>query len=358
MNVDFGNKKLDFMENGKREKILRTLLKNQIKYVYNTTRSYQEQYDKRGIDPKQINAIDDLNKLPILTKEKIRSMNDHYGPLPHKYKKALVTSQININPYGSRLHKMFSTSGTTGKPTNVFYTENDWKILGDLVKRVYQDVPIDKYSVLFNAVHAGHIGGQMTDQFQRAGFTVIRKHFRANDEQALTQIKNFGCNVLVSVPHAVGKGGGTDDLVKSDTEGLIGDQIKVVISGGAAMKDELRRLLIDLGVEYIIEDYASSELLHMAAECEFQTGLHILFGPSLVEIVDLKSGEHVASEERGRIVLTVLDREGSQFIRYDLGDEATFIDEPCECGRTTPRIKDIKRVEDLERLETGCRVWE
>jgi phenylacetate-coenzyme A ligase PaaK-like adenylate-forming protein len=77
-----------------------------------------------------------------------------------------------------------------------------------------------------------------------------------------------------------------------------------------------------------------------------------LQGNTYTEVVR-EDGTHVADGERGRIVLTGI-KHGSRYVRYVVGDEATFVAEPCRCGRLTPRLVHIERVLDLERLRRGC----
>ena len=357
--LDFADSNLDRMEPEKRKKLLEDLIQEQVKYAYNTTEIYKHQFDRIGLKPEDIKTIEDFRKkVPILTKDNLRSIG-MYGLLPKIYQEALDKSQQRLSSE-SRIYKMFSTSGSTGKPTNSFYTKMDWKNSIDLVIRTLSHIPSIEYKILFNGFHSGHIGGHLiNDGFCEAGAIVIPRHFRADDKTALQQIKDYHCNAIMAPPHSVAsKGGSIEALVERDIENLLGKQIKTIIYAGFPMKNELNETLRELGIKNIFSFYGSSEVIPAAAECQANEGMHLMQIPNLIEIIDLKSGEHVSNGERGRVIVTSLNRQASQFIRYDLGDEATFIDEPCSCGRTTPRIKDIKRVEDLRRLQTGCTVWE
>ena len=90
-----------------------------------------------------------------------------------------------------------------------------------------------------------------------------------------------------------------------------------------------------------------------AAECERNDGMHLYQGFIYTEILDERTWRPVRSGERGFVAMTGL-RKGSRFLRYLVGDEATFVDELCTCGRRSPRIKDVQRILDLERLRGGC----
>ena len=357
--IDFADSNIDWMEPEKRKKLLEELIQEQVRYAYKTTEIYKRQFDKIGLKLENIKTIEDFREnVPILTKENLRTFG-MYGLLPKIYQEALDKSQREFS-LESRIYKIFSTSGSTGKPTNSFYTKKDWKNSIDLVVRSLNHIPSEEYKVLFNGFHPGHIGGPLiNDGFCESGAVVVPRHFRADDKAALQQIKDYNCNAIMAPPHSVaGKGGSIEALVERDIENLFRKQIKTVIYAGSSMKKELSEILRELGIKNIFSFYGSSEVIPAAAECQANEGMHLMQIPNLIEIIDLKSGEHVLNGERGRVIVTALNRQASQFIRYDLGDEATFIDEPCSCGRTTPRIKDIKRVEDIKRLQTGCTVWE
>ena len=95
--------------------------------------------------------------------------------------------------------------------------------------------------------------------------------------------------------------------------------------------------------------------------------MHILSGHIALFVVD-NNQKHVSSNQRGLVISSKIasyddsgnasTNEGTQLLNFHVGDEVTFVDEPCTCGRTTPRIRDIKRVSFLQdKLESGCEQW-
>lgn len=354
MDIDLSNPELDRISLEKRQQIIEKVLENQVRYSYNQCEFYKKRFDSVGIKPKSI-TFKEFEEIPTLTKQEILS-SEVNSILPEEYQKVLSNGQKNLC-FENTIYRVYFTSGTTGSSLDSFYTFNDWMNCGDCITRMFDSTNLDS-NILFNSLHVGHIAGAAgNDHFIELGYSVIPKYFKGDDKKALEQIRNYKCDAIFGVPHSAGKGGSIEELVMADKEDTSMNNIRTVFSTAAPMNAALKEALRGIGVEKIFELYGCSELGWLAMKCQENNGYHLMQGWIFGEVIDPKKGEHVNSGERGILVFTALNREGSQFIRYAVGDEATYIDEPCECGRTTPRIKDVERVEDLERLETGCRVW-
>ena len=114
-----------------------------------------------------------------------------------------------------------------------------------------------------------------------------------------------------------------------------------------SMRSQTRRIL---GVE-IADNYGTTEAF-VGWQCPVGS-YHVNSEHVLVEIVD-ENGRRVSSGQAGRVVITTLENRLMPLIRYDLGDYATILDEPCACGRTLPRIGNILgRAINLFRLPNG-----
>ncbi|RQD81404.1 phenylacetate--CoA ligase family protein, partial [Methanosalsum natronophilum] len=95
--------------------------------------------------------------------------------------------------------------------------------------------------------------------------------------------------------------------------------------------------------------FGTSELSGpLFTECLYQDGIHIWADQFLVEVIDTDTGEPVPEGERGELVITTLSKEALPLIRYKIGDTTVLNTEPCQCGRTHPRIMRILgRVDDM-----------
>jgi phenylacetate-CoA ligase len=95
----------------------------------------------------------------------------------------------------------------------------------------------------------------------------------------------------------------------------------------------------------------------VASECEGRCGLHVWSDHFLAEIIDPDTGEQVGPGERGELILTTLSKEAMPFLRYRTKDITVLDTEPCECGRTHPRIKKIMGRSDDMLIIRGVNVF-
>jgi len=266
-----------------------------------------------------------------------------------------------------RIGKTFSSSGSTGRVAEVYYTQEDWENTLAVIRRGMRHIPLENYSRIWNGFHQGHVAGKVfEDAYNRAGSLVKNRHFNSKDDQdSLKQIvrDKSNCLCLPADSGKVSKGGDLKHMLLADKDNVIGKQIKTIITTGGPRSEALvaqvhqrnKLARVDFKTQFV--DYAGcAEVLPTVAECEANDGMHFLEGITYVEVIHPETKKHVKNGERGILIYTAF-KKGSRFIRYIVGDEATFVDEPCTCGRTTPRIKDLKRIMDIQRFEEGCGVW-
>jgi phenylacetate-CoA ligase len=165
-------------------------------------------------------------------------------------------------------------------------------------------------------------------------------------------------------PNKKAKGASIDDLLNEDFDNVVGRSVRLVLTAGAPTRGEVDvRARLDEAAALagnppvaVCEWYGSAEVGIAAASCD-HGHLHFVQGTVYGEVVDPETGAAVGDGERGLVVLTAL-RNGSRYLRYVVGDAATVETGPCACGRTTPRLTAIARVEDAIRLKRGCAVAE
>jgi phenylacetate-CoA ligase len=118
-------------------------------------------------------------------------------------------------------------------------------------------------------------------------------------------------------------------------------KVRLLIIGGETYPDELKaNLAEEFGAE-VRAMYGGAETGFVASECSVGGGMHC-FSPSIVEIIDPITRDHVAAGQPGEIVTTDLSRKGLPLIRYRTGDITAGVNaEPCPCGRTSPRLGKI-----------------
>lgn len=118
-------------------------------------------------------------------------------------------------------------------------------------------------------------------------------------------------------------------------------KIRLLIIGGEIIEEQEKARLADVYNAEIREMYGWAETGFVAAQCREGGGMHC-FSYNIVEVVDPNTGEPVGPGERGEVVVTDVSRRAMPLIRYRTGDiTAGLNDEPCPCGRTSPRLEGV-----------------
>ncbi len=267
-------------------------------------------------------------------------------------------------------HMVRGTGGTTGRPVSIFWTRADWLAFTHALLRYAGPLRALGRLRFWNGYHQGHVSGPIFDDLVRMlGGTSIPRHFRATDEQALDDIERLRADALIITPKSgSGKGGSLEDLLSIDPRFLRRLRIKALLVSSTALDAELAEEAREQGVSVITNYYGSTEAAPAGASCEADpTIFHLSQGHVFVEVVD-EQGSHVASGERGRVVVSRIGAEhdgelaparGTQLIRYLNGDSAIYERAPCRCGRSSARLHSILRVSDIEdKLKGGCERWD
>ena len=339
---------------------------------------HRQRFQSEGHNPSDIHSFEDFEKLPFLGPLDVGSTPETFL-LPDTYREKLRSGLGDLPP-SERMVKKFTTTGSSGMGRKVtYYTQTDWDMLTADMLRHFQHVPADEISLVMHAFQPAHSCGRMfEDGLHRFGSSVEFRHFaNRTDESVLEQMKialqeQGGFNCLSAPPCLppglkIKKGGTLDALLDADKDNFIGTNIRTIITAGAPRDIPEFRLLervweanekAQMPKTNFVDIYGCAEVGPAATECECNDGFHLIQGHIYTEVVNEKTRKHVKNGERGLVLHTGL-RQGSRYIRYVVGDEATFITDPCPCGRTSPRIKDVVRVMEKDRLMQGCAgVWD
>ena len=340
--TELADDNFDYIDQCEREIALVTAFKEQVRFARTHIPFWQNRYSNELVDETTIEKWSDIGDVPILTKEEFRSI----PPLELVPKKYLP--QLCINRW---------TSGTTGNPTVACWTYADWNAAVASVTRVVgRQAPADCLTA-FNAFSQGHVTGPLLGAgLRKLGMAVIdRGHHTEEVFSTADHIRLFEFDTLVIPGKSVqGKGVGLDGLLSDQPKLIRNHRIKWWIGAAGTFEPGTINRSKEQGVESISNFYGSSEFAPFALSCSINhSEFHISQGHVLVEVVD-EHGTHVTNGKFGRIVVTHLSgldekgnscvHTGTQIIRLAAGDGATYFDEPCECGLTTPRLYDIQRV--------------
>ncbi|MCG7840892.1 MAG: phenylacetate--CoA ligase [Methanomassiliicoccales archaeon] len=307
-------------------------LKMLVYKLYTFSPFYRQKMMDKGVTPEDIRTLADVTKLPFMTKKDLR---DGYPD------KLFLASPREVVRY-------HASSGTTGKPTIVGYTQNDIQNWSESVARGLVSAGISTDDVLQVSYTYGLFSGGLGLHYaaEKVGAAVVPAS-TGNTERQIDLIRDMGVTAIAATPsYLLHLGEVAEKMgvsIKNDTK------LRLGILGAEPWSQRMRDRIEEwLGIR-AIDIYGASELSGpLWCECSEQKGIHVWSDIALVEVIDPVTEEPVAPGEKGELVITMLQKEALPIIRYRLGDITTLHEEVCSCGRTHPRIGRIQgRVDDM-----------
>lgn len=289
-----------------------------------------------GFDPESLTSAADITKLPFTTKDDLRS----------QYPYGMLTRSVD------EFVRLHASSGTTGTPTAVFYTQKDLDTWADLMARSMYACGCRKSDVCQNMSGYGLFTGGLGIHYgaERLGMLTIPAG-AGNTKRQIKLIRDFKVTVLHIIPSFA-----LYFAQKVQEEGFRTEDMpwRIALIGAEPHTEEARRKIEEMMHIKAYNSYGLSEMNGpgVAFECVHQKGMHVWEDAYLTEIINPETGEHVAEGEIGELVMTTLTREGMPIIRYRTRDLTRFIPGKCECGRTHRRIDRIAgRADDMMILK-------
>ena len=315
-------------------------LRKVVDRVYHNVEPYRKKMQEAGLEPGDINGIEDLHKLPFTTKDDLRD-NYPFG--------LFAAPQSDI----VRIH---ASSGTTGKATVVGYTRKDIDVWRECVARCCTMAGLGKNDIIQVAYGYGLFTGGLGGHYgaEHLGATVVPMS-TGNTKKLIDMMIDFGATGLMCTPSYL------MHIAEVIEEMGVKDKIKLKATiNGAEPWTENMRIQIEerLGI-HAHDIYGLSEIMGpgVACDCIHHKGLHIFEDHFLPEIIDPKTLQPVAPGETGELVITTLTKEGIPLIRYRTKDLTSLSYDKCECGRTTARISRFKGRSDDMLIIRGVNVF-
>ena len=307
-------------------------LVKQVKHVYDNVEYYRNLMDEKGVKPEDIKSIDDLHKLPFLTKADLRDAYP-YGLLATDLKNCV---------------RIQSTSGTTGRRVVAFYTQQDVDLWEQCCARAIvaaggtnEDVCQVAYGYGLFTGGPGLNGGS-----HKVGCLTLPMS-SGNTERQIQFMQDLHATILCCTPSYAAYIGETLKEM-----GISPDEIdlKAGIFGAEPWTEEMRRdIEKSLGIKaYDIYGLTETSGPGVSFECEEQTGMHINEDHFLAEIIDPETGEVLPEGSKGELVFTSLDKEAFPLLRYRTRDICVLSRKKCSCGRTLIKMsKPMGRSDDM-----------
>ncbi|MER5531332.1 phenylacetate--CoA ligase PaaK [Streptomyces sp. NPDC002677] len=301
-----------------------TRLRTTLRHAYDNVELYRGKFDAAGVRPEDCHTLADLARFPFTTKADLR---DTY-------------------PFGmfavpmSEVRRVHASSGTTGRPTVVGYTDNDLSMWADVVARSIRAAggrPGHKVHIsygygLFTGGLGAHYGAE------RAGCTVIPASGGMTARQVQI-IQDFRPEIIMVTPSYM-----LTLLDEFERQGIDprSTSLEVGIFGAEPWTEEMRREIEERLDIHAVDIYGLSEVIGpgVAQECvETKDGLHVWEDHFLPEVVDPLTDEVLAEGDSGELVFTSLTKEALPIIRYRTRDLTRLLP-----GTARPGLRRIEKI--------------
>jgi phenylacetate-CoA ligase len=304
-----------------------------VEYAYENVDFYREALDEAGVSPDDIEGVEDVSKLPFTTKEDFRD----------EYPDGLFAVD---HDEVSRIH---ASSGTTGKPKIVSYTDEDLGVWREVMARSLHAAGVRPDHVVQNAYGYGLFTGGLGfhDGVEELGACVIPTG-GGNTSRQLDMLQDLESDVLACTPSYCLYLAEAAEERGIDPRDL---PLSTVVIGAEPFTDPMRDEIEEALDVTAVDVYGLSEIIGpgVSIECEeVQNGLHVWEDHFLPEVVDPRTGEPLPEGEEGELVLTTLTKQALPVLRYRTGDMTSLTYEECDCGRTVARMDNVTgRTDDL-----------
>lgn len=310
------------------------LLRTTIKHAYETVPYYNSLFKRHGLKPSNIRELEDINKIPILTKDLVKKAGTNILSTKYLHRKLLVNN----------------TAGSTGKPLTTYRTMST-RYLGRA----------NRFRIFFTN------GFKIYDSITRLKYYPPPKKFfhylginRCNHISYELDIPQQA-NVLQSLHPSVidGRPGRLEQICRHlRDKGIKIIRPNLIFSDSECLFDYQRELIRNwLGVNPI-DIYGSVEFGDVAWECHKHEGYHINSDLLHLQIIDPQNpSKEVKEGERGFIVISNFSNPAMPFLRYSIEDTAVPTNHHCSCGRSFPLLKEISgRVSGFLTLPSGNQI--
>ena len=316
-------------------------LVKQVRHVWDNVPYYRKKMEEKGLTPDDIRSVDDLHKLPFLSKADLRNA----------YPYGLLGKPLN------ECVRIHSTSGTTGKRVVAFYTQHDVDIWEDCCARAIvaaggtkDDVCQVSYGYGLFTGGAGLHGGS-----HKVGCLTVPASSGNTDRQIMF-IMDLQATILCCTPSYAAYLG---ERMREMGLGPNDIPLKAGIFGAEAWSEEMRQDIQNtLGIK-AYDIYGLTELSGpgVSFECSAQAGMHVNEDHFIPEIIDPDTEEVLPDGAEGELVFTAIDKEAFPMIRYRTRDICSLTREKCSCGRTHVRMAKPKGRSDDMLIIRGVNVF-
>jgi phenylacetate-CoA ligase len=298
-------------------------LRASLRHAYEHVPFYRESFDRAGVRPEDCRTLADLARFPFTAKADLRA-NYPYGmfAVPRE-----------------RIRRLHASSGTTGRPTVVGYTDRDLSLWADLVARSIRAAGGRPGDVVHVAYGYGLFTGGLGAHYgaERLGCTVVPASGGMTARQ-VRLILDLEPSVIMVTPSYM-----LTLLDEFERQGVDprSTSLRVGVFGAEPWTEPMRREIEERCAIDAVDIYGLSEVIGpgVAQECaETKDGLHVWEDHFYPEIVDPVTGEVLPEGERGELVFTSLTKEAMPIVRYRTRDLTRLLPGTARVFRRMERI--------------------
>jgi phenylacetate-CoA ligase len=312
-----------------------------VQRAYDHVPLFRRRMTERELTPHDLRSLDDVTRLPFTVKTDLRDA----------YPFGLFASPMRD------IVRLHASTGTTGKPIVVAYTQEDIRVWENVMMRSLAACGLHAGDVIQNAYGYGLFTGGLGAHYgaEGLGATVIPIS-GGNTQRQLMVMKDFGSTAICCTPsyflHIIERAPELGVNLKELP-------LRAGIFGAEPWTESMRRRIEAESALKAYDIYGLSEIIGpgVAMECQCQAGPHVFEDWFYPEIIDPKTGRPLPEGEEGELVLTTLGKQAMPMIRYRTRDITTLTGSQCECGRTLRRIQRIGRRSDDMFIVRGVNVY-
>lgn len=330
----YWNAELETMDPDEREQtVVLPKLRAQMAYAYKKSSFYKRKWNEAGIKPEDIRSLEDFESVPIITKADIRRDQKESPPFG---------SNVCVN--ADEMARVQGTSGTTGKPTAFGISKGDMHRIAEAHARAMWGVGIRQDDTVFMAsffsLYWGSWGTLMGTERLGATAFPFGAGVPGQSDRAIEWMEEIKPTVFYGTPSyslylaEKAKAKGLDPAKDFNFRVLFfsGEPGAGIPSTRKRIEETYGGICIDSGSTGEMSPWMTN------CECSHRQGMHLWQDIVYAELVNLDTENRVPYGQEGVTVYTHLERTSQPMIRYLAGDVSLWVNDPCPCGRTYPRM--------------------
>jgi phenylacetate-CoA ligase len=331
----------DFLPPNRLRELQLERLQHIVAHAFDHVPLFQRRMKERNVQPGDLQSLEDITRLPFCDKTDLRDT----------YPFGLFASPM------SDIVRLHASTGTTGKPIVVAYTQEDINVWTNVMCRSFASCGLHRGDIIQNAYGYGLFTGGLGAHYgaEALGATVIPIS-GGNTQRQIMVLKDFNVTAICCTPSYF-----LHIIDQADEMGLkLKDlPLRTGVFGAEPWTESMRQRIQQASGIKAYDIYGLSEIIGpgVAVECACQAGPHIFEDFFFPEVIDSATGQPCPEGVEGELVLTTLSKHAMPMIRYRTRDITALTSEPCECGRTLRRIKRISRRCDDMIIIRGVNVY-